>query len=156
MITPKYGPRVRLAKVLTDLPLAIDGPITFGVTEFCEICGKCAKTCPSQSISHGERTYESPATGNPGFYHWPVNGATCYMFWETVGADCNICIASCPFNKPQGWLHDATKILIGAKSGPLDKLLLNMDDASGYGEIKSLDASWDIYLKKDNFIHIKP
>lgn len=156
MITPKYGPRVRLAKVLTDLPLEIDGPITFGVTEFCENCGKCAKTCPSQSISHSDRTYESPATGNPGFYHWPVDGATCYMFWETLGTDCNICIASCPFNKPQGWLHDATKILIGAKSGPLDKLLLNLDDAAGFGEIKSLDASWDIYLKKDNFIHIKP
>jgi hypothetical protein len=43
MVTPKYGPRVRLAKVLTDMPLTTDRPITFGVDEFCQICGKCAE-----------------------------------------------------------------------------------------------------------------
>jgi len=50
LITPRYGPRVRLCKVLTDMPLIPDRPISFGVTEFCNICGKCADHCPSGSI----------------------------------------------------------------------------------------------------------
>ena len=42
LVTPKYGPRVRLAKVITDMPLIPDSPIDFGVTEFCEACMLCA------------------------------------------------------------------------------------------------------------------
>ncbi len=38
LITEKYGPRVRLCKVFTDLPLAIDRYRPFGVTEFCKTC----------------------------------------------------------------------------------------------------------------------
>ena len=34
LVTPKYGPRVRLAKILTNMPLVPDSPIRFGVTEF--------------------------------------------------------------------------------------------------------------------------
>ena len=49
LITPKYGPRVRLAKVITDMPLGIDRPIRFGVREFCEVCMLCATHCPSGS-----------------------------------------------------------------------------------------------------------
>jgi len=36
LITLEYGPRVRLCKVLTDLPLEPDKPIEFGVKEFCK------------------------------------------------------------------------------------------------------------------------
>ena len=50
LITPEYGPRVRLAKVLTDLPLIPDRPIEFGVRDFCLICEQCAQKCPSKSI----------------------------------------------------------------------------------------------------------
>ena len=53
LITPKFGPRVRLAKVLTDLPLLPDRPIEFGVRDFCLICEKCARKCPSKSIMFG-------------------------------------------------------------------------------------------------------
>ena len=33
LITPKYGPRIRLGKIYTNLPLAHDQPINFGVKE---------------------------------------------------------------------------------------------------------------------------
>jgi len=46
LITPKYGPAVRIGKVLTDMPLVPDRPIDFGVTEFCQSCKKCAEHCP--------------------------------------------------------------------------------------------------------------
>ena len=38
LITKEFGPRVRLGKIFTNLPLAPDRPIRFGVKEFCETC----------------------------------------------------------------------------------------------------------------------
>lgn len=151
LITPKYGPRVRLAKVITDLPLQADEPISFGVTEFCEICGKCADNCPSGAIPHGERNYEAPSTGNPGVYKWAADGGKCLKYWADTGSGCSQCIVTCPFNKPEGWLHDATRILIGAKSGSVDRILLKLDEVSGYGKPESCKDYW----AKDNYIHIK-
>lgn len=151
LVTPKYGPRIRLAKVVTDMPLAADQPISFGVTEFCEVCGKCAESCPSGAITAGERGYDTPPTGNPGVYKWAADGAKCINYWAESGTGCSQCIVSCPFNKVEGWLHEATRILIGAKSGPLDKLLLKLDDASGYGTPKPSREFWD----QDTCMHIK-
>jgi reductive dehalogenase len=151
LITPKYGPRVRISKVLTDLPLIPDQPITFGVTEFCEICGKCAKNCPSKAISSGERSFETPDSGNPGVFKWAIEGKKCLQYWADSGVGCSKCIQTCPFNKADAWLHDATRVLIGAKSGSIDKILLKLDDASGYGKTMTPDEFWE----KDNYIHIK-
>ncbi|MCG8347582.1 MAG: reductive dehalogenase [Chloroflexales bacterium] len=153
LITTKYGPRVRLAKVLTDLPLLTDRPISFGVTEFCAVCGKCAEQCPGSAISNGGRTYEASVTGIPGLYSWPVDGDKCFGYWAEVGGSCYNCIRVCPFNKPEGWLHEATRILIGVQSGPLNQLLLKLDDAAGYGSESGDDPRdfWD----KDTYIHIK-
>ena len=61
LITPEFGPRVRISKILTDLPLIPDSPIEFGVTEFCDVCMKCADLCPSRSISLGEDRIETAA-----------------------------------------------------------------------------------------------
>lgn len=158
LITPKYGPRVRLAKVFTDMPLVADSPISFGVEKFCEICGKCADTCPGQAIPHGEKTFEPTYTGNdhnssnPGVKKWYVNTPACHLVWAQEGMDCSTCIRVCPFNKPQGWLHEATRILIGARSGNLDKLLLNMDEASGFGQQTDPDQFW---FDKKEFVHTK-
>ncbi|MEM8533624.1 MAG: reductive dehalogenase [Chloroflexota bacterium] len=153
LITPQYGPRVRLAKVLTDLPLLTDRPISFGVTEFCEVCGKCAELCPADALSEGKRTYEAPESGVPGYYHWPMEGDKCFELWNDVGGSCSNCIRVCPFNKPEGWLHEATRILIGVKSGPLDQLLLKLDDASGFGAEEGDDPR--DFWNKDTYIHIK-
>lgn len=150
LITPKYGPRVRLAKVITDLPLAVDRPISFGVKEFCDNCMKCAKDCPSQAILHGEQVYKSDnVSNNPGVKKWPIDPVKCQTGWKMSGSDCGVCIRTCPFNKIDGWLHEITRVLIGVKSGNLDKLMLKMDDASGYGEQKDAKDYW----KGERFIH---
>ena len=152
LITPKYGPRVRLAKVITDLPMAYDKPIRFGVREFCEVCKKCAKYCPTQAISYGQRTMEATTIStNPGVMKWSVNAEDCYIGWTVNGSGCGQCIRVCPFNKPESWLHDATRILIGAQTGSLDSLLVKLDDASGYGPPEPRFDFW----KSNRFIHIK-
>jgi epoxyqueuosine reductase len=50
LITPQYGPKVRLCKIFTDLPLAPDKPISFGVKEFCKECKVCAKNCEQEQF----------------------------------------------------------------------------------------------------------
>ena len=152
LITPKYGPRVRLSKVITDLPMAYDRPISFGVKEFCEVCKKCAELCPTQCIPYGPRTMEGTTiSSNTGVLKWSVNAEQCYVGWTANGSGCGVCIRACPFNKPEGWLHEATRILIGAKVGALDSLLVKLDDASGFGQLGSTAKFW----KSRDFIHIK-
>lgn len=152
LITPKYGPRVRLAKVITDLPMAKDQPIRFGVREFCQVCKKCADLCPTQAISYQGPTMEpTTISSNPGVKKWSVHAEKCYLGWTANGSGCGQCIRVCPFNKPEGWLHEATRILIGAQSGSLDKLLVNLDDASGYGQAEPSFNFWE----SDQYLHIK-
>jgi epoxyqueuosine reductase len=156
LVTPKYGPRVRLNKVFTDMPLNFDAPISFGVTEFCEVCRKCAESCPSGAITHGEQSYTSDNISNiQGVYKWQNDMEKCFRFWMENGSDCSVCFGVCPFNKQEGWLHEATRILIGAEVGSLDKLLVKLDGASGFGQLPNDDETLAFWEKKD-FIHIKP
>jgi len=102
LITPEFGPHVRIAKVLTNLPLVPDPPITFGVTEYCTTCGICAEECPSGAISPDkDRTFKpSPSAmpcGNPGALKWYTNGKKCLRWWIESGAGCSRCMNVCPY-----------------------------------------------------------
>jgi len=46
LVTPEFGPAVRLATVLTDMPLVPDGP----VENLCGACRECAEACPAGAI----------------------------------------------------------------------------------------------------------
>ena len=142
LITPEYGPRVRISKVLTDLPLVPDEPIEFGVIEYCEKCKKCAQYCPSQSILWGARTTEPNDMSNAsGELKWPINAESCFAFWARNEGSCMNCIRVCPFNKPTGWLHDMVRWMI--KHTPwLDSFLVKMDDLFGYGKQEKAGKYW--------------
>ena len=43
LITEELGPRLRIGKVFTDLPLGHDRPKRFGVKEFCNTCRRCKR-----------------------------------------------------------------------------------------------------------------
>ena len=132
LMTPKYGPRVRLAKVITDMPLLPDSPIKFGVTEFCEACMLCAEHCPSAAITDGSRTWEGKSlSNNPGTLKWYIDSEKCYDY---NGFSCSNCKRVCPFTKPNNsWLHQMIRKVIEAKISPLNKLMVRLDQASGYG-----------------------
>lgn len=106
LLTPEFGPRQRLCKVLTNLPLVPDGPVDFGIQRFCEGCFVCAKNCPAKAIRFEERTTEPTSISNrPGILRWPVKVSECYKFWRTNGKDCSNCVRACPWSAPnRNWL----------------------------------------------------
>ncbi len=99
LITPEYGPCVRICKLFTDMPLECDKPIDFGVTDFCKNCKKCAEACEAEAI----QTTEKPSfhlacpSNNSGILRWAVNHDKCYNFWIENGVECSNCIVACPF-----------------------------------------------------------
>jgi len=145
LITKEYGPRVRISKVLTDLPLVVDQPIEFGVTEFCSKCGLCAEHCPGQAIIHGERTIEPHNVSNVrGELKWPVDAEKCFRFWAINGAPCCVCIRVCPFNKHMNWFHRITLGFVDhARWG--DSFYRKMDGMLGYGKQKKAEDFWDTW-----------
>ncbi|WP_167495773.1 reductive dehalogenase [Desulfosediminicola ganghwensis] len=102
LITPEWGPHVRIDKVLTNLPLQPDKPISFGVTEYCEDCGICAVECPSGAICPDKkRSFKPPQAampcGNPGALKWYADGKKCSRWWSESGAPCSNCMNVCPY-----------------------------------------------------------
>jgi epoxyqueuosine reductase len=141
LLTPKYGPRVRLAKVITDMPLVPDAPISFGVKEFCESCMLCAEECPSGAVTSGPRTWKGKSPVNsPGAFKWYAEQEKCYDF---NGFSCSNCKRVCPFNKPNNsWLHKLTRDFIKSRAKALDKIMVRFDQASGYGRQVPASEFW--------------
>jgi len=99
LITPEYGPCIRICKVFTDMPLECDKPIEFGVTDFCKKCKKCVDACKAEAIQTTEKPSFNIAcpSNNPGILRWTVNHDKCYKFWIENGGECSNCIVACPF-----------------------------------------------------------
>jgi ferredoxin len=96
LMTPKAGPRVRLAAVTTDLPLQPDNrQQDQALLDFCAQCGKCARCCPARAIPEG-----FPEERPDGFY-WRINHEACYTFWARTGNPCGRCMAVCPLSHPR-------------------------------------------------------
>jgi reductive dehalogenase len=149
LITPEFGPMVRVSKMITDLPLATDKPIDAGIVEFCSVCKKCAEACPPGAISFDDDPSWEIKGGwnNPGHQAWFEDSVKCYTYWkEGPGTGCGICFAVCPFSKEdQAWIHEWVKS--GVSSLPiLDGFLRSMDDAFGYGSQKDPEAWWELDL----------
>jgi epoxyqueuosine reductase len=141
LITKEFGPRVRLGKIFTDLPLAHDQPIRFGVREFCELCRRCTQACPAKAISNFIPTDQIYNQSNiVGVRKWSVDGEKCFKFWANQNSDCSICIRVCPYNKDfSRWYHRLGRRLAGT---PLRTLMLKLDVWLGYGERQSPNSWW--------------
>ena len=132
LITEKYGPRIRLCKVFTDLPLVPDEPVDLGVQAFCETCEKCAKSCPGQALKRGERTAEhNNISNNVNILKWPVNAEKCIQWWAKNRAHCSVCIRVCPFNKPDTSFHRFVKSII-ATTPAFNRVMLWGDNIFQY------------------------
>ena len=142
LITPWFGPRIRLSTVITNLPLLPDSPIDFGVTEFCDVCKKCADKCPGQAISQGKRTSEPTNIANSsGGLKWPQNGELCLLRAARYKYPCSSCVSVCPYNKQYTWFHRVVRWFTDHMRWA-DSLVAKMDNLLGYGKIKRADDFW--------------
>jgi reductive dehalogenase len=147
VIHPFLGPRFKAAIITTDLPLAIDKPIDFGLQKFCDTCGKCARECPSQAISHGDKVMHN------GYEKWPIDVKRCTTMrvGNHLGSGCGTCIKACPWNKPFTPLHRFVNWNI--RNFPsTHNLCIKADDWFGYGKENSKNKWWwDFEDMEDRF-----
>lgn len=126
LISSKYGCRIRVFGVTTDMILVPDKPVSIGVDEFCERCKKCATSCPSNSIPLGNKTVHN------GIEKWKLNDEKCYTFWGKVGTDCAICMSICPFSRPDRPIHRLVRWIISRS--PLARTAFPYIDNIIYGK----------------------
>lgn len=94
LITEKYGSFVRLATVLTDMPLEPSGEVHYSK---CGACTLCRDACPAHAITGEEYI--------PGHARKEIFDAKkCSDHMKTYkhigrGAVCGICMSVCPYNK---------------------------------------------------------
>jgi len=101
LMTPRLGPRVRIAVVTTDLPLIPDERNRDDtVVDFCSRCDKCASACPSGAIPLGDRAEID------GALRWRIDQEACFIFWSQIGTDCARCVRACPFSHPDNTMHN--------------------------------------------------
>jgi len=126
LITPEFGPRVRLSVVTTNLPLVCDKPIAFGVQDFCTFCKKCARNCPSAAIDNGDKKIYN------GVEKWQSSQESCYKFWRLQGSDCSLCLQVCPYSHPSSLTHNLVRWVI--KQNHLARRLALLADDFFYGK----------------------
>jgi reductive dehalogenase len=144
LVTPEFGPAVRLCKVFTDLPMTCDRPVDFGVVEFCKRCRKCAEACPSGALSlDDEPSFQTRgAWNNPGHKAWFEDSYRCFSQWQASGTACAVCLAACPFTKAsETWIHEVVKATVSLTPAT-DGLFRTIDNALGYGEQKDPERWW--------------
>lgn len=148
VLNPFIGARFKAAAVTTDLPLVPDGPVDFGLQAFCEQCGRCAEECPSKAIPLGGKTIYN------GREIWKLDEERCTRFRLTNqrGSSCGRCIKVCPWNKPEGRLHDAARY-VARKAPALDGLLIKMDQLF-YPERSDRGHWWFDLEERDGTIDI--
>jgi epoxyqueuosine reductase QueG len=93
LINRQYGAGLRLAGVTTDMPLAATKGDRFGADEFCMTCQVCTRACPPSAISEHKQMVR-------GVERWYVDFDKCIPYFAE-SASCGICIAECPWTRPE-------------------------------------------------------
>lgn len=114
LLTEKYGPRIRLGAVTTNLPFTSENHLNKSPrpANYCAKCDLCARRCPGNAIP--KRNFSEPqeikahdpaaakkenietitGTKNP---LWKIDHEACFSMWKKYGTDCGICISVCPY-----------------------------------------------------------
>ncbi len=92
-LSREYGSKIRLATILTDMPLRAELPV---IENGCEDCEICKNACPAGAIygekpkTNGERNFDAEKCSRYMKEHFQDIGR---------GSVCGICIRVCPKNK---------------------------------------------------------
>lgn len=145
ILNPYLGPRLKSGVVTTDLPLAHDRPIDFGLQRFCESCNKCARECPSGAITAGPKLMFN------GYEIWKSDSQKCATYRITTpgGAMCGRCLKTCPWNL-EGLFAEAPFRWAAMNVPAAAPMLAKLDDAVGNGGLNPVKKWWwDLELEAD-------
>lgn len=96
LVTPQYGPRVRLVTVLTDLDLPPDEP----VKNRCGTCTACADACPGGAIKGAKTDSHFSSRSEALDLDACVTQLNRFSQAEHIKPYlCGVCVASCPWGK---------------------------------------------------------
>ena len=143
LMTPRLGPRVRIAVVTTNLPVEYTGANPDRTTiHFCHLCKKCATNCPAAAIPEG------PRSGPNTLERWQISSENCYHYWTVSGTDCGRCMTVCPYSHRDNFFHRF--IRWGIKNNLVFRhLAVKLDDVF-YGRKPSVRAmpEWTEMIEK--------
>jgi epoxyqueuosine reductase QueG len=94
LITPKWGPRVRLATVLTDAPLRTGTPLA----NRCGQCRQCVEICPAKALTGATWSPTEPRDIR-------FKAQLCKDYTDRRAAllgegICGLCVYVCPYGRP--------------------------------------------------------
>ncbi|MFW9889303.1 MAG: 4Fe-4S binding protein [Candidatus Thorarchaeota archaeon] len=93
LITPRFGPRVRLAAVYTsiqNLPVSKENNHSW-IEEYCKNCGRCVNECPAQAIRNDTIIHDSGLRTD-------IIQRSCFEYFVKYYG-CSVCVKVCPFSK---------------------------------------------------------
>jgi len=145
VLNPFVGPRFKSVVLTTDMPLAVDKPVDFGLQYFCDHCHKCARECPCDAISWGDKIMIN------GYEVWKPDAERCarYRLTNAKGSACGRCMKTCPLNKvvtADGPLLERLASWCGINARWLKPLLVpiavRLDDYLGKGRRNPAKKWW--------------
>lgn len=158
VLNPFVGPRFKSVVLTTDMPLVADKPIDFGLQDFCSGCLKCARECPCDAISWGDKVMFN------GYEMWKLDAERCarYRVTNQRGLACGRCMKTCPLNKVVTWDGPiATQVAswLGINARWLKPLLIpiatRLDDWLGHG-VRNPAKRWWLDLEIVEGVCVKP
>ena len=158
VLNPFVGPRFKSVVMTTDMPLIPDKPIDFGLQYFCSNCHKCARECPCDAITWGDKVMFN------GYEMWKLDAERCarYRITNQRGLACGRCMKTCPLNKVVTWDGPiATQVAswLGINAHWLKPFLVpiatRLDDWLGHG-IRNPAKKWWLDLEIVDNVCVEP
>lgn len=137
ILNPFIGPRSKSVLFTTDLPLAVDKPIDFGLQAMCQLCMKCARECPCNAIPFGPKVMFN------GYEIWKPDVEKCgkYRLTNMKGSACGRCMKTCPYNRED--LVESERLLWLSIDVPASRRqLIEHDDRTGGGQRNAVKRWW--------------
>lgn len=137
VLNPFIGPRSKSVLFTTDLPLAVDRPIDFGLQAMCEACRKCARECPCNAIPFGPKVMFN------GYEIWKPDVDKCgrYRLTNLKGSACGRCMKTCPYNRED--LAESDRLLwLSIEQPASHRHLVEHDDRTRGGERNPVKRWW--------------
>ncbi len=137
VLNPFVGPRFKSGIITTNMPLAVDQPIDFGLQDFCTKCTKCARECPVTAIPFGDKIIFN------GYEMWKPDVEKCarYRITNAAGSMCGRCMKTCPYNL-EGILAERPFHWAAMHLPFTRKWIAELDDKVGNGKINPVKKWW--------------